>query len=230
MLSYLIPCLVSPGDLAINANPSNVARFLDNITLSCSSRGGPDNVYEWVRNGMNITIGSQPELLISLVVAEDGGEYTCIVSNAAGIANTSLSLFVQPYVDIDPPPLQTILATVSETVMFYCVAFGFPLPTYRWNKVGDPGIVYRQQNLTFNNVSFDDVGMYECVATVTIDTVNYTVNASSGELIRKLDRSVYVRRYIGIIIRKELYITIIIRGCLAKMFFQRSTNNIYVTC
>ncbi len=180
----MISFLVSPGDLAINATPSNVARFLTNVTLSCSSRGGPDNVYQWLKNGMNTTIGSQPELLISLVTAEDGGEYTCIVSNAAGVTNVSVTLYIQLYTT--NPETQIVLANVSESVTFYCVALRFSLSTYQWNKMEDLGIVYFQQNLTFNSVTFDDVGRYECVATITVDGANYTVDSAAlGQLICK---------------------------------------------
>ena len=185
------PCIVSPGELSINATPSNVARFFDNVTVMCSSRGGPDNVYQWLRNGIkNTTIGSQPELIFPLITAYNGGKYTCIVSNAAGITNVSFTLYIQPYIETDRP-MQIQIANVSELVTFSCVAFGFPTPVYQWNKVDDREIVYREQNLTFSNVTFDDVGMYQCVATITVNAVNYSVNSTMGQLICKFDTRTY---------------------------------------
>ncbi|XP_064385915.1 uncharacterized protein LOC135334596 isoform X5 [Halichondria panicea] len=171
---------VSPGDLSVNATPFNVVNFNEDVNLTCSARGGPNNVYQWLRNGMNTTIRSQPTLSLSLVDASDGGEYTCVVSNAAGISNASLTLYIRPYIVTHP---QQILATVPESVSFTCKALGFPAPNYRWDKIGDPGFKRFTQNLTFNPVNFGNEGLYQCVVSIMVDMINYTAESNQGELI-----------------------------------------------
>ena len=164
----------------MNTTPFNVVNFSEDVNLTCSARGGPNNVYEWLRNGMNTTIRSQPTLSLSLVDASDGGEYTCVVSNAAGISNASLTLYIRPYIVTHP---QQILATVPESVSFTCKALGFPAPNYRWDKIGDPEFKRFTQNLTFNPVNFGNEGLYQCVASIMVDMINYTAKSNQGELI-----------------------------------------------
>ena len=158
-----------------------MANYTDDVNLTCSARGGPNNVYQWLRNGMNTTIGSQPTLSLYLVDASEGGEYTCVVSNAAGISNASLTLYILPYIVTHPP--RQVLATVPESVSFTCEASGFPAPSYRWDKIGDPGFKRFTQNLTFNPVNFSNAGFYQCVASIMVDMINYTAESNQGELI-----------------------------------------------
>ena len=170
---------VPPSNVVIALNTS-IAMRNDSVTFTCDAQGGPSNLYQWQRNGENLDEMTQPILQLTSVDASDGGEYTCVVSNAAGNDSNFLTLYIQPYIVTHP---QQILATVPESVSFTCEALGFPAPSYRWDKIGDPEFQRFTQNLTFNSVNFGNEGLYQCVASIMVDMINYTAESNQGELI-----------------------------------------------
>jgi len=62
--------------------------FNSTVNLTCSAEGGPNNVYEWRKQGVLIY-----NLYFPMVTGSDGGVYQCRVINAAGsdTATTLLS-------------------------------------------------------------------------------------------------------------------------------------------
>ena len=60
------------------------ASFGDNVTFICSSLGGPYNQYQWTYLETDNIVSNEPELTISSVLFNNGGNYQCEVSNAAG--------------------------------------------------------------------------------------------------------------------------------------------------
>ena len=69
--------------------------------LTCESLGGPNNTFSWNRTledgrtvgefGSNVMV-SGADLVILDVMAADGGQYTCEVSNAAGSGSDSINV------------------------------------------------------------------------------------------------------------------------------------------
>ena len=60
------------------------------IELTCTSKGGPQLEYNWiflVKQVGNYSIN------ISSVTVSSGGEYTCIVTNAAGFATNTTTVY-----------------------------------------------------------------------------------------------------------------------------------------
>ena len=73
-------------------------------------------------------------LILSLITARDnGGLYTCYVTNAAGRGNDSTNIFVFPLFT-DQPGNATVV--IGEVGSFSCEAVAFPYPVYEWFKVG----------------------------------------------------------------------------------------------
>ena len=166
----------------LDSTPSNILNFGDNVTFTCSARGGPDNVFQWQKNGADLPGENQTTLQLTLVSATDGGEYTCVVSNAAGNETTSVTLYVRPYIILDPQ--REVLANEGSTVTFTCEALGSPPPSYRWERVDDPGFESLGQNLTVGPISYSDGGsVYRCVAFITVNMTNYTAQSEDGLLI-----------------------------------------------
>ena len=98
MIFYLtktIFCLVSPeGSVVLSSYQIN-AFIHQNITINCSSSGGPDNTYQWQRytdQGSGTIISNSSDLIISNVTVNDGGMYTCTVENEAGEENSTMQL------------------------------------------------------------------------------------------------------------------------------------------
>ena len=179
--------IVTPGEVMIDASPSSVGMLNENVTLTCSASGGIDN-FQWQRNGINLPGEMQSTLLLTSVNASDGGEYTCVVGNAAGNGNTNFTLYIHPYIVTNPQ--RQLLRTVASNATFTCEASAFPVPDYRWDKVGDVGfdnIARFRQNLSFNPIAFGNEGNYVCNASIIVDNINYTAKSEPGELICKFN-------------------------------------------
>ena len=82
-VSPLGSVVVDPVNFTVNET--------DNVTFMCSGEGGPGNRYAWFFGGTgrsNTTV-----LEVSNIAAENGGDYICEVSNAAGSGRQSGQIF-----------------------------------------------------------------------------------------------------------------------------------------
>ena len=148
--------------------PNITTQFGDNTTFICSALGGPNNSFQWERNGE--TIGNDSMLKLEDINASHGGTYTCIISNAAGNDSVSTTLYVAPYID-SPLDEQTLVMNGS-IVNIVCNAVGFPIPNVIWvDSLGS--IVSFTSLLQFYPVTFGDEGLYHCIATVEINEVTF---------------------------------------------------------
>ena len=139
----------------------------DNVILNCATGGGPVNVFQWSLNG-NPLENEMAELLnrTSVTATEDGGIYSCFVSNRAGNDSYSTSLFISPMVTSHPSDVNATNGTVS--VSFSCNASAFPEPQYMWIREGLPLPVTvsggNTASPTISPVLFGDEGVYYCTA------------------------------------------------------------------
>jgi len=136
-----------------------------NVTFSCSAQGGPDNEYQWQHNGGDFIGETNTILTISNIDAVNGGNYTCVVSNAAGNDSATATLYVAPTIITQPAD---ILTRNGTAVNFTCEAESFPTPEYQWEKydetMGTFIIVGSNSVLEFSPAVFRDEGTYRCVA------------------------------------------------------------------
>ena len=145
------------------------------VTFTCSAQGGPNNTYQWQNNGEDMRNETDATLTVSSISAMNGGNYSCVVSNAAGNDSATAVLYVEPIIVTQPTDILTRNGTV---VNFTCAAESFPAPTYIWEK-------YNEENGTFDMVSngpvleftpavFGDEGSYRCVASLPGTSRNAT--------------------------------------------------------
>ena len=174
---------MSPDDSASVSALDTIFNRGDNVTLNCSAQGGPGNTYQWQRNGMDLDSETAQTLAISQINATDGGEYTCVVSNAAGNDSASTLLNVSPEIVLDPMDVRTSNGTMG---MLVCEAEAFPEPQYQWMRVsgtfGDNIAGNDSSMLVFNPVMFGDEGDYYCRATsngLTVTSDNATLTGLS---------------------------------------------------
>ena len=167
----------------MTADPPGVLSFGDNVTFTCSALGGPDNMFQWLEDGQDLLSESQSTLTLTTVNAMDGGVYTCVVNNTAGSDRSNITLYIQPYIVMEPET--EIRTIVGGSVTFNCEAMSFPTPNYLWEKLDDPSFVSLDQVLSFDNVTFGQEGSYRCVAYVTVGMVNYTAVSDTGVLTSK---------------------------------------------
>lgn len=131
--------------------------------------GGPGNSFQWERNG--IVVANDSTLTFVDVDASYGGNYTCVVSNAAGDDSASATLYVTPY--IVTPLEEDILVVNGSRINVSCDAEGFPTPTVNWVGMLDVE-VSSTMILQFSPVLFGDEGVYRCIAISKINENNYT--------------------------------------------------------
>ena len=169
----------------VSVSPLNMAfeRGQD-VTFNCTAQGGPGNTYQWQRNGTNLVNETTQTLAFNEISANDGDEYTCIVSNVAGSDSASTSLFVYPEVTLDP--VDIINATNGTVLMLACDAVAFPEPQFQWMRVGgDFGVNVNGINsnlLVFVPVLFGDEGEYFCTATANGRTVQSNTSTLTGTI------------------------------------------------
>ena len=69
-----------------------VVEYGDILTLTCITSGGPNNMFQWIKDGINLE-ESTSILNIMRVTAADGGFYGCVVNNAAGSSSTNTTIY-----------------------------------------------------------------------------------------------------------------------------------------
>lgn len=170
---------VSPeGSVKVNP-PVVIGSVGDNVTFTCESQGGPGNTIQWSRNGSKLTNMMNELLKVSTInPVTDGGNYTCLVGNTAGNASATVYLYMKPMMTLEPTNITTIY---GSRVNFSCKADGYPLPMYYWEKEERNGSFTQvpnssNQSLIFHPVVFDDIGRYQCIATVNfpVGSINNT--------------------------------------------------------
>ena len=120
-------------------------------------------------------------LIVENVTADDGGDYTCIVSNEAGSNNATAELSVSLYVS-GPQIGINITNGTMETIT--CMIEGFSI-NYTWEKMdnGSYSEVSIGQDLVFDPVIFGDEGVYRCVARsdVSDDLISDAITVTSEQ-------------------------------------------------
>ena len=140
----------------IDPSPSVTVNESENITFNCSADGGPNNMFTWVRTEdlMSVDTDVQPtdsttpididglisqfsdSILInssslpidSVNGTNDGGSYTCLVINEAGVGREDTILYVRPVITVQPP--MDVNAENGNRVVLTCIANSFPEPKY----------------------------------------------------------------------------------------------------
>ena len=168
----------------IDIIPSNTLSFQDNVTLTCFAGGGPGNVFQWKKNGVNVAEGSDSVLQLNFITATAGGEYTCLVHNAAGSNSISIALYVRPYFTVQPMSIST---EGDQNINLTCESQAFPLPTIEWFRFDGEefGVTVTQTNtsaLMFTPVQFGDEGDYYCTATSNGESTNSTTATLTGTI------------------------------------------------
>ena len=162
MLCTLVSPLATVEPTSVNQTHSRG----DVAILMCTSRGGPDNTYQWQANDTDIPGETMKMLMRADVDASTGGMYTCVVTNAAGNDSDSTFLFIAPYFIIQPVNEEVVN---GSSLNLQCVAKAFPSPSYLWARTDERqlrgDLLIDEDILIFSPVLFRDEGDYYCNAT-----------------------------------------------------------------
>ncbi|KAH7936604.1 hypothetical protein HPB49_001639 [Dermacentor silvarum] len=167
----VIQPLVLPSDVVTGVN----TRLLCNV-----QKGTRPLTFAWIKDGASVRDGvsSQDDfslLSIDPVTAESAGNYTCVVSNAAGTDRYTSTLEVkQPSQWIEEP--RDISSAEGSEVQLRCSAAGRPQPSVTWSRCisgekrslvcGDSAtpvpVKTSNGSVSFEHVSKKDEGRYAC--------------------------------------------------------------------
>ena len=79
----MFSCIVSPEG-SVMISPVNITTTVNSsINITCSGEGGPNNVFEWRKQGAGF-VSNDAVLEFPMITGTDGAVYECTVSNAAG--------------------------------------------------------------------------------------------------------------------------------------------------
>ena len=82
---------VSPaGSVFVSPFGNVLTKFNSTVSLTCLAQGGPNNMFEWSKQGMTVSNGDVLEL--TMITGSDGGTYQCTVTNDAGSGTATTSV------------------------------------------------------------------------------------------------------------------------------------------
>ncbi|XP_065904165.1 hemicentin-1-like isoform X3 [Dysidea avara] len=175
--------LVSPqGSVSLQPSGNILTAANSKVTLTCLADGGPNNVFEWRRQG--VVISNDPVLLIPMVTGSDGGVYRCTVSNAAGSDTATTTVIVSPQGSVSVSPPGNILTAVNIKVTLTCIAQGGPNNMFKWRRQGV--VISNDPVLSIPMVTGSDGGVYQCTVSndAGSDTATTTIIVSpSGTVV-----------------------------------------------
>ena len=150
----------------------------DDVSLTCSGMGGPRNMFRWYRNDTELLGQNDATLTLVNITVDDGDEYMCVITNAAGSSNTTTFVFVNP--TITEHPVDTT-ATSGANATLECLAEAFPDPSYEWTYSNGSNIELSSvvgtstRTLQFLPAEFGSEGSYVCVASANNATATSDV-------------------------------------------------------
>ena len=193
---------MSPNNsVAIYPSPSFTVDNGSSILFTCMAEGGPNNTFTWVRTDditniitdigandstMPIDVTGFFELLSGYIITNDslltidlingtldGGDYTCLVINEAGVGREETTLYVRPVITQQP---MDVNAENGDRVELTCMGDSFPAPQYQWEMMNRMTEMFEvlddetSTSLVISSIVFEQYGTYRCrVTTPTID-------------------------------------------------------------
>ncbi|XP_069465362.1 hemicentin-2 isoform X1 [Ambystoma mexicanum] len=149
------------------------------VTLECLAQSSLPVHMSWLKNGQPLLAAdrlrlsaSGSTLRISQVQIQDAGNYTCVASSQAGVAERTFVLVIQGLPVLEQAESTKDVAVLEgSAVTFTCEALGTPRPALSWVKDGEPFTL--RSNLITNGlgtrlhlkqVHAGDAGLYSCIA------------------------------------------------------------------
>ncbi|XP_064450302.1 hemicentin-1 isoform X2 [Mirounga angustirostris] len=163
--------------------PENISVVEKNsVSLTCEASGIPLPSITWLKDGWPVNLSSSVRILsggrtlrLMQTRTEDGGQYICIVRNAAGEERKifGLSVLVPPHI-VGENTLEDVKVKEKQSVILTCEVTGNPVPEITWHKDGQllqeddtHHIMSGGRFLKITNAQVSHTGRYACLASNT---------------------------------------------------------------
>ncbi|XP_014244474.1 Down syndrome cell adhesion molecule-like protein Dscam2 isoform X47 [Cimex lectularius] len=178
--------------------------------LTCNYEGNPVKTISWLKDGKILQGHNGPVLKIESVRKEDKGMYQCFVRNEQESAQSSAELKLGSR--FEPPLITEGFASktleAGPSVYFKCVGKGNPIPEISWyldgKKLTSADRIQVGQHITSNtnvvsylnitSVHTNDGGLYKCVASSIVGTVEHAerLNVYGLPFVRPMEKKAIV--------------------------------------
>ncbi|MCJ8749980.1 hypothetical protein PDJAM_G00193750 [Pangasius djambal] len=172
---YVPPVIQGNGDAA-----EVLTAVVDSsVNIECVASGSPPPQLNWLKNSLPLAVSSHIRplsagqvLRIARVQVSDGGTYTCMASNRAGVDNRhyNLQVYVPPTLD-GAGTTDDVTLVRGSMVALVCVSDGTPNPSLFWMKEGaalpmdtHTTLLNHNSTLQISHIRVDHTGRYTCVA------------------------------------------------------------------
>jgi hypothetical protein len=161
-LTVIDPPIITQQPVGLTNAAGTTATFTVTAT-------GTSPSYQWLKDGTNVLTDAgkisgsgTPTLTITNLLGADDGQYSVIVSNAAGVvisSNATLAV-IDPYILVQP---SNTTNSIGSTAVFNVTAIGTAPLTYQWQWEGYDLFDETNRTLTLDNISDSDAGSYTVI-------------------------------------------------------------------
>ena len=178
---------VNPAPIAPTITTQPVAQTVTagaNVSFTVAATGTAPLSFQWRLNGANLAGATSATLTLTSVTTNQGGSYSCLVSNVAGTTTSSAALLTVNPLPVAPtistqPVSQTV--TAGNNVSFSVAASGTAPLSFQWRRNGANLAGATSATLALTNVTTNQAGSYSCfvsniAGSATSATATLTVN------------------------------------------------------
>jgi hypothetical protein len=159
----------------ISSQPNSSTNCVGDAINFDVTASGSSLVYQWTKNGTNITGATNSTYSIASAATSDAGSYVCNITSACSsvssnsatlVVNAPISIVTQP-ADVSACPNDNVILTITTTGT---------VSSYQWSKNGTPlvdgGNISNSATamLTIASVSATDVAAYSCTMVAACGT------------------------------------------------------------
>ncbi|CAF0824612.1 unnamed protein product, partial [Didymodactylos carnosus] len=176
-LKVLVPPSIDNDDTD-GFNETNIT-VNKTLTINCFATGKPEPEIMWLKDGQHLNRSSVQyhirrygrQLDVSISKASDGGVYTCLAKNEAGVDERNFKVGI-----MIPPTIESVITqtqvVVGNHVLLDCRANGVPEPDVKWfyrkKSVVDNShflLTANNRHLQILQTKLNHTGVYTCQAT-----------------------------------------------------------------
>ncbi|MBC7369635.1 MAG: immunoglobulin domain-containing protein [Undibacterium sp.] len=171
-------------------------------TFTVVANGAAPFTYQWSKDGVAISGATSSAVTVANVLAANGGNYVCVVTNAVGSATTNAAGLLVAAVQASAPMITTqpvsASAATGASATFTIAANGAATLSYQWRKDGTAITGAAGASYTITAAQSGDAGAYACVVSnrvgsATSAVATLTVNVVGTSSARLVNLAVRAR-------------------------------------